>query len=267
MNENMNTSEYYEEEEGIKTAIKNVGRWIISIFYRALKRGVLIYVNPLKVFEEVKNSPDIVPPLLLLLTTLVFSTSMVFALIEGIRVHTNGMLKEIIPQSEYLTIYVLKGVGFFGLWLLTFIIFWILMYLLRADIDSYAIFSASGYLYSSMLPIYALLFVLYKVVAISTPNIIVAYTNNILVFFSEENLKLNAIYLRINLASKALGLPIYILINFLLWWFPLLWESLLSVFLIRKIGKTSWVKTIVGGTIAILLLTIVRSILQSMGFF
>jgi len=262
LNENINTS----EEEGIKTAIKNVGRWIISIFYRALKRGVLIYVNPLKVFEEVKNSPDIVPPLLLLLATLVFSTSMVFALIEGIRVHMNGTLKEIIPQSEYSTIYVLKGIGFFGLWLLTFIVFWILMYLLRADTDSYAIFSASGYLYSSMLPIYALLFVLYKIVAVSTPNITVIYSSNMLISFSLETLELNTIPLRMNLATKTLGFPIYTFISSLSW-FSLLWESLLSVFLIRKIGKTSWVKAVVGGTIAILPLTIVRSVLQSMGFF
>ena len=263
------TTEYYENEEE-ETTLKNfpiiAGKWALSVIHRALRRGVLIYVNPLKVFKEVSDSPDILPPLLLLLSSLLFSTSMVFALIEDVRVFINNNVREIIPYSEYSTIYILKGMGLFGIWVLSFIVFWFLMYLMKAGTNSYAIFSASGYLYSSMLPIYALLFIMYKLVASLTPTITVTYYSNMAISFSLETLELSTIPLKIIMASNKLGLSLYMLIA-ILSWFSVLWGVFLSIFLIKEVGKTSWVRSAIGGVVAALPLVLVRSVLQSLGFF
>ncbi len=239
----------------------NAGKKLVDAFKISLIRGIKLYYEPLKIFNQIKEKPDILTPLSLLIIALGLHTLMIILLMENIKViYPNGEEKTFIEMYNLSSSIALKFASIISLWFLSFIIFWFTLYFMKITIDGFIVFSASGYFLGSPFLIYMLSIIAYGLSDMTAPKIYLIYHT----FLQHETYASATIYMKFYFAQKILFIPLYTLSQ-IFFWYGTLWTAFLSICLIKTLGETTWKKAIFGGLLSMAIIYLIESAFHAVG--
>jgi len=245
----------------LSSKLLGAGKRLVQAFKFSLIRGLRLYYNPMNVFNEVKEKPDILTPLSLLIIALILHTAMVILLMGNIKViYPDGKEKTFMEMYNLTSSVALKFASIISLWFLSFIIFWFTLYFMKITIDGFIVFSASGYFLGSPFLIYTLSIIAYGIADLTTPQIFLLYHN----FLQHETYAAATLFMKFYFAQKIFMIPLYSLTQ-IFFWYGTLWTAFLSVCLVKSLGETTWKKATLGGLISMIIIYLIESAFHAVG--
>lgn len=216
---------------------------------RAGHRLYQVYIRPVRLMEEVRESPDASAPAILIAVGFTLQTLIIYALLSGVKLSLHGARPIDLLSGFYAnlpTYVVLRGVSLFAVWFILFVIYWFVMYVLGSRVEGFTVFSAVGYTLSCQLLMFAATLAMYAAAASMTPSITLVSVRGAY----PQLFSLAAHRYRLDVESSALGIPVQGLIDGFEY-FGSAWSTLLTLLAFRVVGELPWKKAIGGGIVVV----------------
>ncbi|MEM4501723.1 MAG: hypothetical protein QW512_06300 [Thermofilaceae archaeon] len=243
-------------------ALGRLARAFAKALARAGRRTAQMYLEPFKLVEEVKFSPDASGPAILLSITFAIQTLIAAQLVTGVTIVTNGTRESLLDMfySNIAGYVSMRAATLFVFWFILFVIYWFIMYLFGSRIEGFTVFSATGYILSSQLLAFSVYFASYVIASRIVPAVELVSQPGAY----PRLLALTAYLYRLDLTSSHIGIPLRYLLDAMSY-FGTIWNMVLTLLTFKIIGDLSWKKSIAGTAAAMTVSWLLASLFRAAG--